>query len=90
MNTADLLKSVSEKSELSKTDAKDLYETLTSIIHERFATETGIVVPQFGTFKIKEKQSRRSYNPATKEYVQLPKKLLLSFTPAAQMKEDLR
>ena len=90
MNTADLLQCVSEKSELSNTDAKEMYEILTGIIHSKFANETGIVVPQFGTFKIKEKQSRKSFNPATKEYVQLPKKLLLSFTPAAQLKEDLR
>ncbi len=90
MNTADLMQSVSEKSELSKSDTKELYEILTDIIHEKFSSETGIVIPQFGTFRIKEKQSRKSYNPASKEYVQLPKKLLLSFTPAAQLKEDLR
>lgn len=90
MNTADLISSVSEKSEISKTDCKDIYETLTAIMHNYFAAETGIVIPQFGTFNIKEKQSRLSYNPASKEYMQLPKKLLLSFTPAAQLKEDLR
>lgn len=90
MNTADLLQSVSEKSELSKADTKELYEIFTDIMYSKFSDEIGMVIPQFGTFKIKEKNSRRSFNPATKEYVQLPKKLLLSFTPAAQMKEDLR
>lgn len=90
MNTAELLQSLSEKSELSKTMTKELYEILTEIIHSKFSEETGIVIPNFGSFKIKEKKSRRSFNPATNEYVQLPKKLLLSFTPSAQMKEDLR
>ncbi len=90
MNTSDLIQSVSEKSEISKTECKDLYETLTSIMESHFTSETGIVIPQFGSFNIKEKNSRQSFNPASREYVLLPKKLLLSFVPAAQLKEDLR
>ena len=90
MNTSDLISSVSEKSEISKSDCKDLYETLTDIMQNHFASETGVVIPQFGTFNIKEKQSRQSYNPSSKEYMLLPQKLLLSFTPASQLKEDLR
>jgi DNA-binding protein HU-beta len=90
MNTSDLIQSVSEKSEISKTETKELYETFTAILESKFTSETGAVIPQFGSFNIKEKKSRQSFNPATKEYVLLPKKLLLSFTPAAQLKEDLR
>ena len=90
MNTSDLIQSVSEKSEISKTESKDLYEALTSIFESYFKNETGAVIPQFGSFNIKEKNSRQSFNPASREYVLLPKKLLLTFVPAAQLKEDLR
>jgi DNA-binding protein HU-beta len=90
MNTSDLIQSVSEKSEISKTESKDLYEALTSILESYFKNETGAVIPQFGSFNIKEKNSRQSFNPASREYVLLPKKLLLAFVPAAQLKEDLR
>ncbi|MEA2076410.1 MAG: HU family DNA-binding protein [Candidatus Marinimicrobia bacterium] len=90
MNTSELIQSVSEKSEISKTESKDLYEALTSIMESHFTSETGIVIPQFGTFNIKEKNSRQSFNPASREYVLLPKKLLLTFVPASQLKEDLR
>lgn len=90
MNTSDLIQHLSEKSEISKTESKDLYEALTAIMQSYFVNETGVVIPQFGSFNIKEKNSRQSFNPATKEYVILPKKLLLSFTPAMQLKEDLK
>lgn len=90
MNTAELIQSVSEKSEISKTECKELYETLTSIMEDHFTSETGVVIPQFGSFNVKEKSARQSFNPATKEYVLLPKKLLLAFVPASQLKEDLR
>jgi nucleoid DNA-binding protein len=90
MNTAELIQSVSEKSEISKTECKELYETLTSIMEDHFTSETGVVIPQFGSFNVKEKSARQSFNPASKEYVLLPKKLLLAFVPASQLKEDLR
>ena len=90
MNTSEMIQSVSEKSEISKSECKELYETLTSIMEKHFKNETGIVIPQFGSFNIKEKSARQSFNPASKEYVLLPKKLLLTFVPAAQLKEDLR
>lgn len=90
MNTSDLIENVSEKSEISKAESKELYETLSSIIQSHFANETGIVIPQFGTFTVKEKSSRQSFNPATGEYMLLPKKLLLNFTAANQLKEDLK
>jgi DNA-binding protein HU-beta len=90
MNTSDLIQQVSEKAEVSKTECKDLYETLCTIMQDHFEDETGIVIPQFGTFNIKEKSSRESFNPASGEYVMLPKKLILTFTPASQLKEDLR
>ena len=90
MNTADLIQSLSEKSEISKSESKELYETLASIMESYFTAETGVVIPQFGTFNVKEKNSRQSFNPATGEHMLLPKKLLLTFTPASQLKADLR
>ena len=90
MNTSELIQSVSEKAEISKTECKDLYDTLTAIMENYFTSETGVVIPQFGSFNIKEKSARQSFNPASKEYVLLPKKLLLTFVPASQLKEDLR
>jgi len=90
MNTSELIQSVSEKSEISKSECKDLYETLTSIMESHFTSETGVVIPQFGSFNIKEKDARQSFNPATKEYMLLPKKLIVTFVPASQLKEDLR
>jgi len=90
MNTSDLIQQVSEKAEVSKTECKDLYEIFTSILQENFEDETGIVIPQFGSFNVKEKSSRESFNPASGDYVMLPKKLILTFTPASQLKEDLR
>ena len=90
MNTSDLIQQVSEKAEISKTECKELYETLCDIMHSNFEEETGVVIPQFGSFNVKEKSSRESFNPASGEYVMLPKKLVLTFTPANQLKEDLR
>lgn len=90
MNTSDLIQYVSEKSEIPKAESKDLYETLTDIIGEHFVNETGVLIPKFGSFQVKEKPSRRSFNPASGEYMQLPKKMTVTFTPVGQLKEDLK
>lgn len=90
MNTSDLIDFMSEKTELSKTENKALFETFISILHAYFEKETGVLIPDFGTFKVKEKKSRQAYNPASDEYMILPRKLVLNFTPATQLKEDLK
>ncbi len=90
MNTSDLVQYISEKSDISKTESKELYEALTGIMQEHFMKETALFIPKFGSFQVKEKPSRKSFNPATKEHVVLPKKLALSFTPVSQLKEDLK
>lgn len=90
MNTSDLLQYISEKSGISKTESKELYETLTAIMQEHFENESGVFIPKFGSFQVKEKPGRRSFNPASKEHVMLPKKLTLSFTPVNHLKEDLK
>lgn len=90
MNTSDLIDQMSEKTELSKTENKALFDTLVSILHSYFNKETGVLIPGFGTFNVREKNSRQAYNPASNEYMLLPRKLVLGFTPAEQLKEDLR
>ncbi|MDZ7795721.1 MAG: HU family DNA-binding protein [Candidatus Marinimicrobia bacterium] len=90
MNTSDLLQYISEKSEISKTESKELYETLTAIMQGHFDNGSGVFIPKFGSFQVNEKTERRSFNPASKEHVMLPKKLTLNFTPVSQLKEDLK
>jgi DNA-binding protein HU-beta len=90
MNTSDLIDHMSEKTELSKTECKDLFDKLVSVMHSYFENETGVLIPGFGTFNVREKEGRQAFNPASKEYMLLPRKLVLNFTPASQLKKDLK
>lgn len=90
MNTSELIDYMSEKSELPKSECRELFDTLTSIMRSYFDKETGVLIPDFGTFTVKEKKGRQSFNPASGEHVLLPRKLVLNFTPASQLKEDLK
>ena len=87
MNTTDMISRLSEKSALSKVETKDLYNTLTSIMHKKFAKEGGIAITRFGNLKVKLRKSRIGFNPSDEYFWKYPKRLVLTFSPSLRLKK---
>lgn len=65
MNKAELITSVSEKSELAKKDAEKAVNAVLEAISEALAADDKIQLVGFGTFETRERSARKGRNPQT-------------------------
>ncbi|MEG6617177.1 HU family DNA-binding protein [Peptococcaceae bacterium 1198_IL3148] len=65
MNKAELITSVSEKSELTKKDAEKAVNALLETVSEALAAGDKIQLVGFGTFETRERSARKGRNPQT-------------------------
>lgn len=72
MNKADLINSMSEKSELTKKDSEKALKALIESVEEALAKGDKVQLVGFGTFEVKERKARTGRNPRTREEIQIP------------------
>jgi DNA-binding protein HU-beta len=65
VNKAELITSVSEKSELTKKDAEKAVNAILESISEALAAGDKIQLVGFGTFETRERSARKGRNPQT-------------------------
>ena len=89
MNKNDLIESMSEEFELTRSYARDLvdrvFERMTQAAHEG----EEVAIHGFGKFKVVERGARKGRNPQTGEAVKIAARKVLKFEPAKAMKEGL-
>lgn len=69
VNKADLVKSISEKSDLTKADAEKALNAIMESIEEALANGDKVQLVGFGTFEVREKPERKGINPQTKKEI---------------------
>jgi len=72
MNKADLIASISEKSELSKKDSEAAVNAFVAAVAEALANDEKVVLIGFGTFEARKRAARKGRNPQTKEEITIP------------------
>lgn len=90
MKKAELIKSISEKSGLSKADASRALEAFTATIVEGVAFGDQITVPGLGTFVQKERGERQGRNPKTGETITIAASKLPHFTPSSSFRTAVK
>lgn len=89
MNRKELIDSIADKSDLSKTQAGDvLAATLDSIV-EAVAGGDKVSLPGFGTFEPRERAARTGRNPQTGESVEIKASTTPAFKAAAAFKDTV-
>ena len=84
----DIVKGISKKSSVSIADAKNILESLLSLIKSK--SKTGSVkVSSFGSFNFKNTPKRLGRNPKTKDLYIIPERSKLNFKPSNKIKENL-
>lgn len=69
MNKADLVKSMAEKSEMTKADAEKALNALIESIEDALAEGDKVQLVGFGSFEVRERAARKGRNPQTKEEI---------------------
>ena len=85
MNKAELINAISEKANITKTEAKNALDATLEAIAEAMAQNDKVALIGFGTFSVSEKGERTGINPATKEKITIPAKKVVKFKPGAEL-----
>ncbi len=67
---------------LTKSDAESALAAITSILHELPDVGGKLIIPEIGTFQVKQKAARMGRNPSTGEAVEIPAKKVVAFKAA--------
>ena len=87
MNKQDLVRSATERLEISRKDAVELVDGLFDDIQAAVVSGDAVKIPGFGQFKVRDRAARMARNPATGEQVKVPAKRVFKFLPAKALKE---
>ncbi|MGE5614071.1 MAG: HU family DNA-binding protein [Bacillota bacterium] len=69
MNKADLVKSISEKSDLTRTDAEKALNAFIDSVEEALVNGDKVQLVGFGSFEVRERAARKGRNPQTNEEI---------------------
>jgi DNA-binding protein HU-beta len=90
MNKAELVEEVAGKVGLTKKEAGDVVDAITSAITDTLAMNERVTLVGFGTFQIRERKARKGVNPQTREAINIPAKKVPKFTAGKALREAVR
>ena len=89
MNKNDLIESMSEEFELTRSYARDLVDLVFEKMTQAASQGEEVAIHGFGKFKVVERGARKGRNPQTGEAVKIAARKVLKFEAAKAMKEGL-
>src|SRR5437868_14498793 len=87
MTKADLVERVAREAEMTKKDAEQLVEIIFDSITDTLNKGEKIELRGFGSFRVRERNSRKGRNPKTGDSVAIPAKRVAYFKPGKELKE---
>ena len=87
MTKADLVERVAHEAEMTKKDAEQLVEIVFDSITESLNKGEKIELRGFGSFRVRERNSRKGRNPKTGTGVSVPAKKVPYFKPGKEIKD---
>ena len=89
MTNKTFIKSLAIRLKISEAEAKELTEQFVGIFVHEVQAGNLVSIQGFGNFEVKEKAERKMYNPTTKSYKIIPKKVSLNFKMSATLKDKI-
>jgi len=87
MNKSELVASIAEKSNLSKTDSEAALKGIIESIQETLEKGEKVQLVGFGTFEPRERAARLGRNPRTKEEIQIAASTVPVFKAGKEFKD---
>lgn len=90
MNTSDVVEALANNWDMSKAETRRLLDTIVQTFNDNLAGGNPFTIPDLGTFGTATRDRRKSYNPHYEQYMKLPPKRVVDFSPSKGLKEDLK
>lgn len=90
MTYKELIDQLSEELGETKTSTKKKLQDTVTVLSEQLKNGRGVSIPNLGTFNTKISPERKVYNPHFDAEMLAPKKRVVEFTPASNLKEEVR
>jgi len=87
MNKAELVEEVAGKVGLTKKEAGNVVDAITSAITDTLAMNERVTLVGFGTFEVTRRKARTGVNPQTKERLDIPAKNVVRFKAGKGLRE---
>jgi integration host factor subunit alpha len=89
LTKADLIDSIYNQVDLSKTKSAHLVESLLEIIKKTLENGEDILISGFGKFSVKEKNDRRGRNPQTRKDLMLESRRVVTFKCSGVLRDKI-
>ena len=90
MNKAELVEEVAGEGGLTKKQARNGIDTITSAITDSLERNEKVTLVGFGTFQVMERKAKRGVNPQTGKVIEIPPKRVPKFVPRKGLKERVK
>ena len=90
MNNKEYTSELAERLGYTIKDTSELIGSLLSSMTQELEEGNVIAVQGFGSFEVKKKAERISINPASKQRMLVPPKLVLSYRPSNTLKDKFK
>ena len=90
MNNKEFISELSQRLNYSNKETTRLVSSVLSVMTQELQDGKTITVQGFGTFEVKKKLERVSFNPVTQQRLLIPPKLVLTYKPSISLKEKFK
>ena len=90
MNNKEFTSELAERLGYTIKDTSELMNSLLSSMTQELEEGNVIAIQGFGSFEVKKKAERISINPASKQRMLVPPKLILSYRPSNTLKDKFK
>ena len=90
MNNKEFTSELAERLGYTIKDTSELINSLLASMTQELEEGNMIAVQGFGSFEVKKKAERISINPASKQRMLVPPKLVLSYRPSNRLKDKFK
>ena len=90
MNNKEFTSELAERLGYTIKDTSELMKSLLSSMTQELEEGNVIAIQGFGSFEVKKKAERISINPASKQRMLVPPKLVLSYRPSNTLKDKFK
>lgn len=89
MTKADLIRKISEKTDLNKADSERVLNACLEGIEEFLINEGKFTLTGFGTFSVENRKERKGRNPQTGQEITIPASKAVKFRPGKYLKKTV-
>mgnify|MGYP001283584908 CR=1 FL=1 len=90
MNKKDLSEMIARKLDIKRFEAYQFIDLLIETLVDQMGEKGKIMISNFGTFKVVEREKKRVINPNTRVVMTIPGKKVVKFIPSKNLKQTFK